>query len=186
MKDTDDTLAVAARALNAAPRASMSEIAAAIGIGRTTLHRRFESREALLRALAEWGLDTWQASLEAVDVNSVVASNDPKRARQAITDLLRGYAAHADVYGPLLTAYEPSDAPEMAARARKIGELETRLISHAQKLGVLRADVPASWIGWTIFGLLVACRDSVRNGDIGHRAVADLFITTFLVGNENK
>ena len=71
-----EILAAAQRHLNAAPTASMAEIASAAGIGRATLHRHFASRDALLAEIADRSLGRWEMRLDAAEVEAVGGLGD--------------------------------------------------------------------------------------------------------------
>src|SRR5262249_62035047 len=56
-------LDVAAEVLVADPAASLAEVAAAAGIGRTTLHKQYATRDDLLCAVGHRGIDLWEQAI---------------------------------------------------------------------------------------------------------------------------
>ena len=84
MPNRDDVLGAAQRMLNADPAASMAGIAEAVGISRATMHRHFESREALLVELGTRSLDRWEQRLDEAGVEAIAAEGDPVRLREAL------------------------------------------------------------------------------------------------------
>src|ERR1700729_1764468 len=59
-------LDVAAEVLVADPAASLAEVAEGVGIGRTTLHQHYATRDDLLRAVGHRAVDLWEQALAAV------------------------------------------------------------------------------------------------------------------------
>ena len=53
-------LDVAAAVLVADPAASLAEVAEAAGIGRTTLHKHYATRDDLVRAVGHRAIDLWE------------------------------------------------------------------------------------------------------------------------------
>ncbi|NNG38709.1 helix-turn-helix transcriptional regulator [Flexivirga sp. ID2601S] len=180
--ETSELLARAVAVLNANHGASMATIAQQIGISRATLNRRFASREDLLRQLGERASDRWERSLEIADADAAGASGDPARIERALHTLLREYVAEADEYGFALTDVFLEQVPELAGRSEELTRRETALLAAGQQAGLLRTDVPARWLSWSIFGQLVAARDAVRFGDLGRRGLENLVTTTLLEG----
>ena len=96
MVDRNDVLAAAQRVLNADPAASTSAVAEAAGISRATLHRHFDTREALLVELGTRSLDQWEQRLDDVDVEGLAAAGDADRLRAALETLVLGYVDDSD------------------------------------------------------------------------------------------
>lgn len=180
--DREGVLAVAQRALNADPAASMTAVAEAAGIGRATLHRHVESREALLVELGTRSLDRWEERLDAADAEGVAASGDAVRIRAAVETLVLAYVDDADDYGFALTDQVILANAALVERTRELDARESVLLVAAQRAGVLRPDLPERWLGHAIYGLLVAGREVVRRGDVARRDLGRLVLSTLLTG----
>jgi AcrR family transcriptional regulator len=75
-------LDLVAEALVANPAASLSEVAEAAGVGRTTLHKHYATRDDLLRAVAHRAIDLWEDAVAGVvdgggDLGALVAAMVP-------------------------------------------------------------------------------------------------------------
>jgi len=182
MTTRDTVLAAAQRLLTTDPTASMAQIAAAAGVGRATVHRHFASREDLLRAIGRRSLERWAETLVDAGVADVAASADPVRIRACLDEVLARFVVDADELGIALTDPTVLTAPDLRQRAEALFAREVTLYAAAQAAGVLRADVPARWLGHALYGLLVAARDALVAGDIARRDALELVRSTFLEG----
>lgn len=168
--------------LNARPAASMAQIAEAAGVSRATLHRHFASRDELLAVLGTRALDAWEAVQRAVHLREATASADAAVVERTLRALLAGLVEVADEHGFALTDNALVEHPDLLARSDALEEHEIALIGAAQRLGVLRADLPARWVSNTVYGVLIAVRESLRRGDIARRDASRLAVETFMHG----
>jgi hypothetical protein len=113
----------------------------------------------------------------------VVASGDAARIRACLEELLDRFVVDADEMGIALTDPTVVNAPDLRARADELFAQEVTLYAAAQEAGILRADVPARWLGHSVYGLLVAVRDAIVAGDIARRDAEALVRSTFLDGS---
>ncbi|NUS07535.1 MAG: TetR/AcrR family transcriptional regulator, partial [Nonomuraea sp.] len=160
----EQIMTAAIQHLNEHPAASMAQIAEAVGISRATLHRQFSSREELMTALGHCAHDHWHQVQERAGVTAATASGDPAELGRALDALLEGLIEVADEYGFGLTDYAMAVHPELMRRSDELEEHEIAFYAAAQRAGLLRADLPARWINNTVYGLLVAVRESLRRG----------------------
>ena len=186
MATRDEILAAATRHLNVDPRASMAVLASAAGVGRATLHRHFATREELLHELGTRSLDRWEESLDAADVAGAAASADPDQVLACLGDLLARFLADSDDFGFALTDSYLVTADDLVLRSDALVEREVGLYTAAPATGVLRADVPPRWLGHAVYGLLVAAREALRNGDVARRDLDTLVLSTFLTGGQSR
>ncbi|MFD5041660.1 TetR/AcrR family transcriptional regulator [Streptomyces sp. NPDC058377] len=161
-----------ARLLAEDPGASMAAIAGAAGVDRTTVHRRFANREALLSAVFQAKLDSAERVL---DEARLVESPLPVALHRYLEGIIP-VSREWPVDMRLMMQKDP------AARARR-EEQSARLdafIRRALDEGYLRADVDAAWAR-TILDELV---DTVahRFPDLGPPQAADLVAATLLNG----
>ncbi|WP_028474053.1 TetR/AcrR family transcriptional regulator [Nocardioides alkalitolerans] len=182
MVTRDDVLDRALRHLNVDPTASMGAIAEAAGVSRATVHRHFDSREALVRELCDRSLDRWEESQVAAGIVAATTAQDAELCRAALDRLISAYVDDAEDFGFALTDCFIDVDPDLRSRTETLFELDIAFLVTAQEQGVVRRDLPARWLGHTLYGLSVAARDALRNGDVARRDLDAMVRTTFLDG----
>lgn len=165
----DEVILQAARTvLLADPKAPVSAVAAAAGVGISALYRRYPSKEDLLRTLCHQGLLRFIAEAER-------AAAEPD-GWIAFTTFLRRIV-DADVHS--LTVHLAGTFPptaEMQRDAVRSGELTAALFERAAASGRLRPDVVVEDISFLLEGTAaIRLPDQARTAELRRRYVA-LFI----------
>ncbi len=134
------------------PSAGMSDIAEAAGIGRATLYRHFETREALIRALA---LRCYE------EIDAALKPYDHLRGRAAIENIVDLSMPIANRFKFLggLWSYVEGDA-EVERIEAQMDEDMSLLFDHAKAIGDIDESLPTVWVtaffdsvlmaGWTM------------------------------------
>lgn len=156
------------------PSASLSDVAAAAGVGRATLHRHFAGRADLILALAK------TADRELDDAVKIAVAS-----AASWTDALR-LSMVAII--PLANrnwflAQEALDRhPEIAAAyaAQRADLIEA--IDEARKEGAFAPDAPTAWIAAAYDSLIYAGWEAVRAGDLTPTQAAALGWRTLTQG----
>ena len=170
----DSLLSRAAEVLSAAPAASMEEIAAAVGISRATLFRRYPNRQVLVSAVA-------RAAAEAY-----VDATDAARLEEGPPDValrrLIGALAPLGARFGLLTSQLLDELveQELLALVHDSDEQMRALVRRGQEDGVFRVDFDAEWVVIAVTWLLVGGADGVRLGRLATREVERLVAETVL------
>jgi AcrR family transcriptional regulator len=159
------------------PAASMADVAGAAGVGRTTLIKRYPTRQAMLVAVAHDAVDRVEkACAEArLDVPG----------EQAV-DALRRLVALSIPLGPRLEflARQPSlDLDQgLVARVQAIDDPIENLVRRGQQAGVFRADAPVWWVNLTFTGLVYSAWEAIRLGRLAPLDAPELVMGTLLRG----
>ncbi|MER7010014.1 helix-turn-helix domain-containing protein [Saccharopolyspora sp. NPDC000359] len=147
-------LEAAERVLRADPAASMGRIAEAAGVARTTVHRRFASREALVEAMAAWAAEQFRDAVAAARPD---AAPPLVALHQAAANVLRvkvdwGFAMSRAATG------------EVARIHDEVRQACVRLFQRAKDSGALRPDVDVEWARRVYYALISEAAEVGRAG----------------------
>ncbi|SEE85275.1 TetR/AcrR family transcriptional regulator [Jiangella alba] len=170
-------LDVATEALLASPGASLTEVAAAAGVSRTTLHRHYPTRHALLLAVAEHSVTRVERAYAGAGLDA--AGDDAAAAlRRLLTALIP--------LGPQLEFIHRErsldDDHGLHARFDALDDLVTGLVRRGQDAGVLRADLPAWWLVSSLNGAVYGAWELIDLGRLAPLDAPGLLLTTLLDG----
>ncbi|MFC7326873.1 TetR/AcrR family transcriptional regulator [Marinactinospora rubrisoli] len=150
--------------------ASLADIAAAAGVGRTTIHRYFPERSDLLAALGTHVMEQVRQATER-------ARLDDGTAAEALERLCQEYFEIGD--GLLLTF----DNPDVANWADWEDDPETdqsmtRLVERGHADGTIDPHMPAQWVMGLLWALLYAAWHHVREDGATRHGAVDLCLRT--------
>jgi len=163
-------------ALATNPLSSLDEIADAVGVGRATLYRYFESRPVLMRALVIYSSEKMDAVTEPIFQSDRPAGEKLEQLVRAIIPL--GASLKIAVFDPFCKFL-----PEYGAKVAEINE-EMRQFAHEMKSeGVVAPEIPDAWVAASLEKLLFTAWEKIQSGDIATNDAPDLVLRTFLAGN---
>lgn len=171
----EKVLRAAADFLGRRPNATQDEIAAAVGVGRATLHRHFAGRAALLEALDEFAVAhlrealrtaRWQEDSAAEALRRLVAACEP----------VSGYLTLLYTQSQDFEANQPK--PEWAEIDSEVRELFLR----GQREGDFRPELNPFWLTEAFFNLMSGAAWVVQVGGAGRREFTDMVTDLLLHG----
>ncbi|HVQ88070.1 MAG TPA: TetR/AcrR family transcriptional regulator [Actinomycetes bacterium] len=155
--------------------ASLAEVATVAGVGRTTLHRYFATREDLVRALVVDALDR---------VAAAIADAEPGQG--SAIDALQRIADAVIPQGPSLRflASDPSpySAPDILRRWYDALEPVADAVRRGQRDGSIRPELPVAWVVDAYAGAILTAWDSVDEGRLARQDAPRLVMSTVLFG----
>ena len=153
-RNIDAILAAAHECLSRDPDVSISDIAAAAGVGRVTLYGHFRSRAELVDAVVRRALGAFDTAMDAVDL-----SGDPRHALERLISATWRLTADST---QLVVAAQRALPP---ARMVKVHELPAQrvleLIERGQRERVFRTDLRASWLVSVLHGIVHTAANEV-------------------------
>jgi AcrR family transcriptional regulator len=145
-------------ALAVDPEASMAQIAHRAGVVRATIYAHFPTREALIRAVTEKGID---------EVTAVIAASEPGRGdpvealRRVIGEAWRSLAR----FHPLIEINMRRGAHDLHGQHAPALTVLAPLMERGQASGAFRSDVPVAWHLSMMLALIHAA-SSERRGEL--------------------
>src|SRR3954447_1005872 len=165
-------LRAGARLLAEDPGTSMAAIAAAAGVDRTTVHRRFANREALLSAVFRAKLDSAERVLDEARLTEAPIQVALHRYVEGIVPVSREW--------PVDTRRMMQKDPEARIRRQEQSARLDAFVHRAIDEGFLRAGSDAAWARAVLDGLVDAVAH--RFPAVDPPQAADLVAATFLNG----
>ena len=161
-----------ARLLAEDPSTSVAAIANEAGVDRTTVHRRFASREALLTAVFQAKLDSTEQVLNEARLTEAPVPVALHRYAEGIIPVSREW--------PVDTARLMQQDPDALQRRQGQSEQLTDFLQRAVDEGFLRSDVPPEWVRAVLDQLVASAAH--QSPDLTPPHAADIVVDTFLNG----
>lgn len=173
VRDSGSLLDRVAEVLVANLSASMAEVAKAAGIGRTTLHKHYATRDDLLRAVGHRAIEKWEQALDQVTDDGGDGG-------------LLAMAAAMIPIGPQLAFLWRTPAlgqfPDLIKRALAAEDRCQAVLLRAQRLGVIKASVPEWWLLDTYLSMIYSASLAVSGGKLAPLDAPRLAVSTLLHG----
>jgi AcrR family transcriptional regulator len=167
-------LDAALEALASDPDSSMSAIARRAGVVRATIYVHFPTRETLLDAVMEYAVG---------QVAEATRAAEPHRGEpaEALARVLRAtWRQLAQFHGLLAINTARLSAAELHRRHLPVLDQLQPLIERGQKAGVIRSDLPASWMLAVIRSIVHTASHEIRGGRLPDSEAEDVMISTVL------
>ncbi len=167
-------LDVAAEVLVADPAASLAEVAEAAGIGRTTLHKQYATRDDLLCAVGHRAIDLWEQAVAGAG-----GGEDPDGGLRALVAAMipigpqLGFLWRTPVFDHI---------SELGERWLSVEARCLAVLKRAGDLGSLAADVPDWWLLQMLYSVVYVAAESVGVGKLAPLDAPGLALGTFLHG----
>ncbi|MEU7176119.1 TetR/AcrR family transcriptional regulator [Micromonospora tulbaghiae] len=173
-------LTAVAQVLVEAPHSSLGEIAEALGISRTTLHRMFATRRDLVAAVA---LDAIE---DLARVYAEIGFGDEAPGGEDVFAALRQLVERMVPLGPklrfLLSARELHGDETLDRRIDALDAPVLAAIDRARNAGLLRKQLPGWWAMEMLFATVFVAWEQIEAGRLAPLDAPELVLDTWLSG----
>jgi AcrR family transcriptional regulator len=169
VRNLEAVLLTGARVLARDPTASMAAIAREAGVDRSTVYRRFPTREALLAAVFQAKLDAAERGLDAARLEEAPIPVALHRLVDETVEVSRRW--------PVDVARMRQD-PAAARRSDELRERIEAFVARAARAGLVREDLPERWARDLLIGMMDLAAH--RQRDLPSGVAADLVSEAFL------
>lgn len=170
-RNLERVLTTGARLLADDPSVSIAAIAAAAGVDRRTVYRRFASREELLAAVYGARYDAVEQAIEAARLHEAPVAVALHLYVEGIIAVNRKW--------PVETSRLLREEPIRERRQRLIDEVDA-FLRRATDEGLLRSDLPPGWVAALLPSLLVHAAEQLPG--LSAAQAADVVVDTLLRG----
>ena len=170
-RNIEQVLTIGARLLAEDPSASIAAIAAAAGVDRRTVYRRFASREELLTAVYAARLDAVEEAVEAARLAEAPVAVALHRYVEGIIEVNRKW--------PVEPTRMLAEETIRDRRRRMIAQVDI-FLQRATDEGLLRADLPPGWVSVVLPQVLLRAAQDLP--DLSAAQAADVVVDTLLRG----
>lgn len=157
------------------PRANMTEIARAAGVGRVTLYGHFSSRSELIDAAAELTIHRAEQQLAPIEL---AGDGDARQALQLLVE--SSWRIIDDFHGLLAAAETELGVDRVRQHHEQLLGRVRQLLVRGQSAGQFRGDQPAEWLTSCFFAILHGAASEVRAGRLSDEAAHTLVPATVL------
>ncbi|WP_020672074.1 TetR/AcrR family transcriptional regulator [Amycolatopsis nigrescens] len=176
-RERPSTLEIAADVLVADATASLAEVAKAAGIGRTTLHKHYPTRQALLVAVAHDSLRLLENAIEDARLD-----DQGESAAEALRRMIELLVPLGSRIAFLLR--QPSLDAEVAITERfeRVEEPVNAFVERAQQELVLRPELPVWWVANSLYSFVYTAWEGITLGKLAPLDAPGLALDTALAG----
>jgi TetR/AcrR family transcriptional regulator, mexCD-oprJ operon repressor len=171
--ENDKIMAALARALVDRPRASLQEVAGAVGISKATLYRLCRTREQLTERLVHHATTRITEAIEA-------ARLDTAPPLVALERLIANNLEHRELTTFLIRHWQHT--PTAAGVEAHWDAALDAFFLRGQQAGVFRIDVAAPALTEIFVALLLGLIDAEHRGRVARAGLAEVIERTFLRG----
>lgn len=171
-------LAALALALVDKPRATLQELAQAVGVSKATLYRHSRTREELIDRLTRHATGCMQRALDG-------ARLEEGPAREALARFVQSQLEQREMAAFLVYHWQPESIQSERCGGScdaYLGALD-RFILRGQREGVFRIDISAQAQAEALIALLTGLVDAERRGRVARAGVAAAVEALFLNGS---
>lgn len=177
-QDDERLLASLALALVDNPRATLQELAQAVGVSRATLYRHSRTREELIQRLTRHATGCMQRAMEDARLGEGPA-------QEALSRFINGQLEQRDMAAFLVYHWQPENITDERGRSSCDAYMEAldAFILRGQREGVFRIDISAQAQTEALMALLTGLVDAERRGRVARAGMAAMVEALFLKGS---